>query len=306
MSIAEAVAAVLGRVGFEGLPHALLDLLGSEVKADAGAALLYGRTQPPRILAEQAQGSRLPPRPSRYVMGAYLLDPFYLASREISAPCFLRLADVTGGDFERSDYFTTYYKSIRVVDEVNYLVPLEPGRVFAIGLERTKRTGPFDRAELAKLAQWLPALAEFVGRHSAACGGLFPSDMTETAKESGRIEGILHRFGSSVLTRREAAVIRFMLAGMSAGAIARALRISLGTVRVHRRNAYHKLSISSQGQLFALALKAISSSSSEEGDPLHDVGPWGADKIGAGGPIMMRLAAPAGATPHSGADRAGP
>ncbi|MGH9809756.1 MAG: hypothetical protein ACRD9W_21320, partial [Terriglobia bacterium] len=80
----------------------------------------------------------------------------------------------------------------------------------------------------------------------------------------------------------------------------------LGTVRVHRRNAYHKLSISSQGQLFALALKAISSSSSEEGDPLHDVGPWGADKIGAGGPIMMRLAAPAGAAPHSGADRAGP
>lgn len=306
MSIAEAVAGVVGRVGSEGLPHALLDLLGTEVKADAAAALLYGRSQPPRILAEQAQGSRLPPRPSRYVMGAYLLDPFYLASREIGAPCFLQLADVTGGDFERSDYYTTYYKSIRVIDEVNYLVPLEPGRVFAVCLERTRRTGPFNRVELAKLAQWLPALAEFIGRHSAACGGLFPSDVTETAKESGRIEAILHRFGSSVLTTREAAVIRYMLAGMSAGAIARALRISLGTVRVHRRNAYHKLSISSQGQLFALALKAISSSSGEDGDPLLDIDPWGANHIGADGPIMARLAAPPDAADHSGADRAGP
>ncbi|HWB47312.1 MAG TPA: helix-turn-helix transcriptional regulator [Hyphomicrobiaceae bacterium] len=292
MGIAEAIAVILAQVGLEGFPHALLDLLNFEVRVDAASALLYGRTRPPRVLAEQAEGSRLPPRPSRYVMGAYLLDPFYLASREIAEPVFLRLADVAGEDFERSDYYTTYYKSIRVVDEVNYLVPLEPGRVFTIGLERTKRTGAFNKTELAKLAQWLPALAEFVGRHATACGGLFPSEITKEMQENGRIEGILHRFGTSVLTSREANVVRFMLAGMSAGAIARALSISLGTVRVHRRNAYHKLAISSQGQLFALALKAISSASGEDRDPLLDVGHW-ANKARADAPVATPPALPA-------------
>lgn len=56
------------------------------------------------------------------------------------------------------------------------------------------------------------------------------------------------------LTDREATIVDLVLQGHSSEAIGLRLGISTGTVKVHRRNVYRKLDISSQTQLLSLYL----------------------------------------------------
>ena len=60
-----------------------------------------------------------------------------------------------------------------------------------------------------------------------------------------------------MLTPREREVVEYTLRGHSAEAAGRALGISAGTVRIHRRNIYAKLRIGSQGELFSRFIAAL-------------------------------------------------
>jgi DNA-binding CsgD family transcriptional regulator len=59
------------------------------------------------------------------------------------------------------------------------------------------------------------------------------------------------------ITPRETQVVSRILEGHSSEAIAQALGISVGTVRIHRRNIYGKLQISSQQELFDIFFDQI-------------------------------------------------
>ena len=61
---------------------------------------------------------------------------------------------------------------------------------------------------------------------------------------------VLQATSRGVLTAREREVVEHTLKGHSAKAIGELLGIKSGTVRIHRRNVYAKLRISSQGELF--------------------------------------------------------
>ncbi len=72
-----------------------------------------------------------------------------------------------------------------------------------------------------------------------------------------RIETAFRSIGEGVLTPRERQVVELTLRGHSADAIGKRLGISSGTVRIHRRNIYSKLRISSQGELFSEFINAM-------------------------------------------------
>ena len=65
-------------------------------------------------------------------------------------------------------------------------------------------------------------------------------------------EGVWQRLS---LTRQETAIVELVLQGHSSEAIGQRLAIATGTVKVHRRNVYRKLNISSQTQLLSLYLR---------------------------------------------------
>ena len=65
---------------------------------------------------------------------------------------------------------------------------------------------------------------------------------------------LLDRFDAR-LTQREIETARLILQGFSSKAIAQQLGISPETVKVHRRNLYHKLNVNGHGELFALVLR---------------------------------------------------
>lgn len=71
---------------------------------------------------------------------------------------------------------------------------------------------------------------------------------------AGDLATLLDRFDAR-LTAREVETARLILQGFSSKAIAQQLSISPETVKVHRRNLYHKLNVSGHGELFALVLQ---------------------------------------------------
>ena len=84
--------------------------------------------------------------------------------------------------------------------------------------------------------------------------------LDEAAPRPRSRSGSRHAFqsiGEGILTPRERQVVELTLRGHSADAIGGLLGISPGTVRIHRRNIYSKLRISSQGELFSAFIKAM-------------------------------------------------
>ncbi|MEC7762831.1 MAG: helix-turn-helix transcriptional regulator [Pseudomonadota bacterium] len=81
-----------------------------------------------------------------------------------------------------------------------------------------------------------------------ATAGLSKSDM------SNIIDDAVDRIDVVRLSDREREVMSMMLKGHSNCSIALNLGITEGTVKIHRRNSYRKLSISSQVELFQMVL----------------------------------------------------
>jgi len=85
------------------------------------------------------------------------------------------------------------------------------------------------------------------GKRSAACCHIRCGNSPSDAAPAARIEHPL-------LTRRELEIVTLILKGHSNLSLAAVLSLSPNTVKVHRRQIYSKLAISSQAELFRLFL----------------------------------------------------
>ncbi len=79
----------------------------------------------------------------------------------------------------------------------------------------------------------------------------------ESHEERSLIENMVSTLFGKRITPRETQVVAQVLEGHSSDSIAKDLGISVGTVRIHRRNIYAKLQISSQQELFSIFFKKI-------------------------------------------------
>ena len=78
-------------------------------------------------------------------------------------------------------------------------------------------------------------------------------------------------FGMSRLAPRESEIIDWILLGHPTKTSTSALDITVETVKLHRKNAYRKLEIANQSELFWSFLQALQNCGSEYqgGDPLQ-------------------------------------
>ena len=176
-----------------------------------------------------------------YQAGPYLLDPFCRHARE-RRPGLYRMRDLAPDRFYSSEYHRTYYVQTGLAEEVGFFVPVE-GATVVLSLMRREASGGFSDAELAQLRQAEALVGDLVrlywGTVATRFGVRAPSP------------GPWSRLN---LTEREAAIVELVLQGHSSESIALRLGITTGTVKVHRRNVYRKLGISSQTQLLSLYL----------------------------------------------------
>ena len=181
----------------------------------------------------------------RYLAGAFLLDPFYDAIRADAAERLIVMRRLAPDDFRGTEYYRQHYAETRIVDEIGFVMQLERGFVAVLSLSRTGVAPLFSDAEIDCFSGVAPLVSAIAGCHWLSLpASLLPAD------ESRPVPRIEH----PLLTKRELEIVTLILKGHSNLSLAAVLSVSPNTVKVHRRQLYSKLKISSQAELFALFL----------------------------------------------------
>lgn len=187
-----------------------------------------------------------------YAAGPYLLDPFHAEVRAGRREGIFHLRELAPDGFFRSEYYLMHYRRTGIRDEMGIPATVAGGAVAVVSIARTMEAAFFTRAERARLADVAPVVRALMQAHWGQSSPDPRGAPLPTATDPPQLDTVLRRLAGDRLTAREIEVIGLILKGYSAASIAFGLEISEGTVKVHRKNAYRKLGISSQAQLFSL------------------------------------------------------
>jgi DNA-binding CsgD family transcriptional regulator len=188
-----------------------------------------------------------------YLSGPYLLDPFFHATLAGTKSGCYRLTSLAPDHFRQSEYFRTHYCRTNIGEEIGYFFELPDDVTGILSLLRGQQHSPVSRHDMSILQAIEPTLR--------VINTMRWSDVSRAtvAQRTGADRGAPARgflqdfesFGGQQLFLREHQIVSMILQGHSTESIARHFDISPGTVKVHRRNVYRKLDISSQAELFA-------------------------------------------------------
>lgn len=238
------------------MPEILSKALKSIVEFDFTVIFGYVGNARPLALFDDFTPDRRLMHVDDYQEGPYLLDPFYLAATGDVDPGLWRLSVIAPDRFYQGEYFRNYYARTGLAEEVGFLVNIHENLTIVVSLMR--KTRKFSKAEMKALSSVWPVV-------EAACRRHWRETATEAPDQVSfadlNIERAFREIGEGVLTAREREVVELTLRGHSADALGKLLGISSGTVRIHRKNIYAKLRISSQGELFSVFISALADTS---------------------------------------------
>jgi len=233
-------------IGQIGLPRALEEALGAVLPFRICMVFSYDGNRKPQALHHNMPADVAAIVVGDYIAGPYLLDPFYTQLRASPRDGVFHLRDLAPDSFFRSEYFLKHYRRTGIRDELGIPCQIAPGVTIILSVARTMEAPAFTRSERRRLTEIAPIISALIFAH---WGQTRPATDPGRA-ETPQLETVLRALAQDRLTAREIEVIGMVLKGYSAAAIAEDLSISHGTVKVHRKNAYRKLHISSQAELF--------------------------------------------------------
>jgi len=260
---------LIDAIGQAGFPQALRQAIDALAPIDSFLVLAYQARLTPVILHDGLRADERRVFIEQYLSGAYLLSPFYQAAMNGSEPGFHLISEIVPDGFYESEFCKAYYAPAGIVDEGGYTLPNGPGGAILVSIGRVLLKSPFATEEATRMRDFLPVLAAAVRQHWPP--GIPPKHVEDVAQPTIRehLQAAFESFGTSLLTERERDVALLMLRGHSSKSAARRLDISPDTERVHRRNIYEKLGISSQAELCSLFFEALAEEpGSEPADPL--------------------------------------
>jgi DNA-binding CsgD family transcriptional regulator len=247
----------------------LHDLLNTVLHIDNLVAIVFRASGSPLILHQKS-----PQEPNffrmMYAQGAYLLDPFYLASKDERRAGIHRLKHLAPDRFVESEFYRSYYTKVSMIDEIGLLWPFDEDLTIHLSLGRRLGSERFNAREFSAFSHIAPLLTALLRRQVR---GPIQSWL-EPARPHGFVAA-----GAPVIniaqdwlkgfhaTARETEIAALILQGHSNVSIGQALKISGETVKVHRKHLYAKLSISSQTELFLLFIDRIKQFSGGEAGP---------------------------------------
>ncbi|MEI2298524.1 helix-turn-helix transcriptional regulator [Ensifer sp. MJa1] len=256
---------LMGGVGRSDFQDRLALSLKRHVAIDAGLILLYRRNAAPKILFNDWRTDKGLSDIRAYLQGPYRMDPFYQLALDNGDDGLYRLKQIDPS-YDRSQYYRDYYQHSGLHDEINVFVGLDADTKIAISLARRRCNAAFSAEDQDFLQTAAPLLSMAVLRHFR---DLRPESLgDESPSLQNALAQAIKNFGRSVLTDRECQVAQMILRGYSVKGAAEKLGISPATVKLHRRNLYAKLDITSQTALFSLFIDAVSSANNAFEDPL--------------------------------------
>ncbi len=258
---AEATAALIRAIHSADFPDALARFLKTAAQFDYLIVFQYFRDKAPMVLSHDFDTQTSKDSLNTYLSGPYLLDPFFEQYRNADINGAIHLKDIAPDHFFRSEYYRSYYVTTRILDEVSIFVPMPDGSAIVATIERMRGNYPFRKKEIVRYRAIEPIVREAVFQNWGNVEPLMVSDPSVMQAHSAaeamdalpdRVKNVVRLHGQSALTNRESEVVGLILRGYSSIAIASILDISAATVKVHRKNVYSKLKISSQAELFSL------------------------------------------------------
>ncbi|MEM7221839.1 MAG: helix-turn-helix transcriptional regulator [Pseudomonadota bacterium] len=256
----EQLAKVIAAEDTPAFPSALVTALRCVVPFDYAVLFAYrGQSRPICVYDTFTRKQRIV-FVEDYQEGPYLLDPFYKICADRAAPSLYRLREIAPDRFYHSEYFRSYYRRTGLAEEIGFLVALNNGFMLVISLMRAGSSAPFSERHFNKLKKVEPLVDAASARHWQNYKYLRDHHKAPRAKRlapDDHVNSAFESFGEGMLTRREGEVVRMVLRGHSSESIGRQFGISTGTVKIHRRNIYAKLGISSQSELFSLFISGM-------------------------------------------------
>ena len=239
------IALLAGTVGEPEFPPALLEAVRRLVDFDFIMAFAYRGREQPLMLADTLTAPRHQVIAVDYAAGPFMLDPFYqLVSSGVRDGCH-RLHDIAPDHFRRSEYFRLHYGRTGIGEEIGFAFAMAGGFTGVTSFARWTDSPPVTRGEMEVLRAIGPAISALSASHWQNAGLQFEGQPLPKSLPG------LHQRGFQTLSVREREIVSMILQGHSTESVALRLDISPGTVKVHRKNIYRKLKVSSQGELFA-------------------------------------------------------
>lgn len=189
-----------------------------------------------------------------YQEGPYLLDPFFSAATE-PRPGVWRMRELAPDRFFASEYYRSYYVQTGLSEEIGFFVPVDDEATVVLSLMRSGQAGAFRPAEYELLRKAYPLVAAIVASRWPVLTARFDARVAQ-ARQDARGTGA-RAWTNQNLTEREKTIIELVLQGHSSESVGLKLGVATGTVKVHRRNIYRKLGISSQTQLMSRYLDSL-------------------------------------------------
>ncbi|MCT8329548.1 helix-turn-helix transcriptional regulator [Albidovulum sediminis] len=254
-NIAESqLAETIRRMGRPGFESALLAFFRRIVAPDNLIILAYRDAGPPQVLFRQTELPQVFAQlDDTYLGGAYLLDPYHDLHVSRVAAGVYRLTDIAPDAFQRSRYFTEYYRQTTLIDELTFIAYPVAGVSLNICIGRDAASGRvFSATEAATCQRIAPVVVALAEQHWAGLAAeTGPADDV-----AGDLIAALREHGIDI-TPRQAEVALLILRGHSTASIGLRMGLSPQTVKVFRRQLYARCGLSSQAELFALMLPLL-------------------------------------------------
>lgn len=249
-------ARMINCIGHDDLLFTTLETLADLVKFDhTGIFLFHERNRPRDLLSRHHDGKCH----RTYCAGTYLLDPFYKAAQRPLTSGIYRMCEA---DHSFEQYLRSYEMGLRLIDfvprkqsdgfgrsgslgeEIGYLLPVGGNRILHIALIRSTAYGRFEENEVETLRGVTPVLQAVFESH-------FRKNRLAGIADVGDDETPIDLLAGK-LTPRELEIVVHLSRGLSTEEIALRMAIAAGTVKVHRKNIYRKLGVSSRGELLSI------------------------------------------------------
>jgi DNA-binding CsgD family transcriptional regulator len=248
----------------------LVDELVQRLSVDSILILRYPKGAAPQLLYDRSDHTYRANKIDDYLLGHYVLDPFYGRAEYCASQGLTSLREVIEEDFASSEYYKTHYQAAGLSDEMCFCCGDGSGGHLNLSLSRTVGRSHFTPAELEAARAIAPLVTAALRTTWRALSpdGVWVRDGLRSEHHL-HIENARQNFGRSVLTDREFEILQHLLHGKSVDFIARRLEIAASTVKVHRKHIYSKLHINSQAEIFTLLLEVVGATQYEPGrDPL--------------------------------------
>jgi DNA-binding CsgD family transcriptional regulator len=238
------IAAVADRTGQPDFYPALLATLAAHLRADLPMMMRYSAENTPEYLIDSGLD---PEHMALYRRGLYRVDPIYRLCRNGIGRGVMDLTEISTPEELKGDYFKIFLRLTGMADDLAILFPVEDHASIGLVFERKTRFRRGEIAEMRGLFSLLDSLHRLHQKLSRPAGGdrrkdpgLPPIDYRQA------VDGYLRED----LTPRERDIVGLILLGYPTAKIATRLKLSVNTIKNHKKRMYNKLDITTERELF--------------------------------------------------------